>query len=106
MANTTIWYGESGTAYTYTVFGLSGRWNDIGGNYIFAALHNEVWSAAYIGQTGSFENRIPNHPEMPCAQQHGATHVHAHTNKDQQARVDEEADLIAAHQPPCNQLLR
>ena len=104
MAQTVTWTGSSGTKYQYTVYPTNTDWNDVGGNYIFAyQLSTGNWRAVYVGQTNSFKNRIPNHPEWPCAARNGATHVLAHVNGTERARLVEEADLIAALQPPCNQ---
>ena len=97
------WTGKSGTKYTYNIHGLDGDWNDVGGNYIFAKETSAThWAAVYIGQTGSFGDRLPNHEKRPCAIRNGATHVHAHTNG-QAARQAEEADLLAAVATPCNE---
>lgn len=43
------------------------------------------------------------HEKRPGAVRHGATHIHAHGNKDERARLAEEADLIASYNPPCNE---
>lgn len=104
MAKTHTWYGASGTAYTYTIYDMDASWNDVAGNYIYASETTNGWQAAYIGQTKSFKDRLPDHNEEACAKRNGATHIHAHTNNDgEAARKAEEADLIKKHQPPCNQ---
>lgn len=107
MAETCTWYGDSGKGYTYTVYDMDANWNDVAGNYIYAGKQNNGWKAAYIGQTQSLKDRLPNHNEEACAKRNGATHIHAHTNSDgESARKAEEADLIKKHQPPCNQIGR
>lgn len=103
MTDKAIWTGASGRQYEYQVFDARTNWNDVPGNYIFAALAQGRWRACYIGQTESFKNRLPNHESWACAAQNGATHVHARVNRGgEQARKAEEADLIASNQPPCN----
>ena len=103
MADKCIWTGASGKKYEYTIYLIGGEWNDVSGNYIFAKKNSpNEWEAVYIGETESFKDRIPNHNELACVRRNGGTHVHARTNKDSQARLDEEADLLANHSTPCN----
>lgn len=108
MTNETVsWKGASGNSYPYGVYGFDTRWNDKAGNYIFASRANGTWKATYVGQTESFLDRLPNHNEIDCARRNGATHVHAHTNNGgEEVRKAEEADLIKAHQPPCNSIYK
>ncbi|MBE9512503.1 MAG: hypothetical protein IMY77_00345 [Chloroflexi bacterium] len=104
MANECIWTGASGKKYKYTIYAMDTDWNDVAGNYIFAketSPHN--WVAVYIGETESFKERLPNHNELPCVHRNGGTHIHAHTNSDSSARLEEEADLLADQGTPCNQ---
>lgn len=99
---TCTWTGKSGTVYTYNIRPLDNNWNDVGGNYIFAKETTPThWTSVYIGQTGSFRDRLPNHEKRPCAIRNGATHIHAHTNGES-AREAEETDLLANHETPCN----
>ena len=104
MAETYDWKGASGRVYTYNVYPMNTSWNDVAGNYIYASRTGNGWKAAYVGQTSSFKIRLPDHNEENCAKRNGATHIHAHTNTNgETARRSEESDLIAQHQPPCNQ---
>jgi len=99
------WLGESGESYTYDIHKFEGTWNDVPGNYIFARLNdNRRWTAIYIGETESFKDRLTeSHKKLPCARENGFTHVHAHINRDgEQARLDEETDLRANRDTPCN----
>lgn len=102
MSETCNWQGKSGKVYAYAVYKLEGAWNAHPGNYIFARHEGGVIRAVYIGQTNSFANRLPCHEKIPCAVRHGFTHVHAHVNQSEAARLFEEADLIAYYQPTCN----
>jgi hypothetical protein len=104
MSQRTVnWNGLSGRSYTYQVYLLGTKFNDVPGNYIFARWTGTGWRAIYIGQAKSLSNRISGHEVWPCANQNGATHIHAHTNQaGETAREAEEADLIAQHKPPCN----
>ena len=96
------WQGKSGKGYSYQVYNLNTDWNDAPGNYIFAKKVPAGWAPIYIGETTSFKKRIPGHEKWPCVRRYGATHIHAHTNADAKARKDEEKDLLARFDPPCN----
>lgn len=98
-----IWKGASRREYEYRVYNLDARWNDVPGNYIFAARLGSGWKAIYVGETESFVDRLPTHEKWPCVRRNGATHIHAHINRaGTAARRSEESDLIAEHRPPCN----
>jgi hypothetical protein len=98
-----IWVGRSGARYAYKVFPPGTEWYDLPGNYVFARLLADGrWQAIYVGQTDSFKNRLPCHEKLPCARLHGFTHIHAHVNQFQFARMNEETDLVRGHNPPCN----
>jgi len=75
-----------------------------GGNYAFVRqLPNGQFVPIYFGQTSSLADRLPGHEAWPRAQRLGATHVMAHaTPAGEQARLAEEADLIAFWNPPLN----
>lgn len=79
-------------------------WNGVPGLYIFAGEDSaqRVWRALYVGQTHSFEERIPTHERWPEARQLGATHVHARVEQDAVLRTALERQLIQAFQPPLN----
>jgi len=103
MANECKWRGTSGKEYMYGIYSIDGTWNDVPGNYIFAReTKPHTWEAIYIGETESFKERIPNHNELPCVRRNGGIHVHAHVNRDSQARLAEEKDLLANNTTPCN----
>ena len=89
------WQGSSGKLYTYYIYPLAPLPALVGsGNYIYAYCSGDGWVPAYIGQ-GDLSDRIgPNHHRWNCVIRKGATHVHAHQNAPQQARLDEEADLL------------
>ena len=98
MANQTAdWIGASGKKYSYWVYPLpasikSGQ----DGNYIFTKVVNNTWVPIYIGQ-GDIGDRLDNHHQATCIKSKGATHLHAHKNADERARLAEEDDLLAAH---------
>lgn len=98
---TYIWTGASGKKYEYNIYPMDTTWNDVPGNYIFAKQSSGSWEPLYIGQTGSFKDRLPNHEARPCVLRNRGTHIHAHINRSEQARLDEESDLAANHKTPC-----
>jgi len=103
VADKCIWTGASGKKYEYEIYSTNTNWNDVAGNYIFARESSpHKWEAIYIGETESFKDRLPNHNELPCIRRNGGTHIHAHVNRGNRARLDEEADLLANNTTPCN----
>ncbi len=105
MANETIiWEGRSGAEYKYWIQSLPPNFKAAPGNYIFAKETKiGTFMAIYIGETGDLSDRFDNHHAMHCIKREGATHIHVHTNSaGDQARRDEESDLIAKWSPTCN----
>ena len=98
-----IWTGASGKEYQYDIFSMHANWTDKPGNYIFAKeISPDNWQALYIGETISFIDELPYHEELSCIKSNGATHVHVRIIQDSQARLDEETDLRANNEAPCN----
>ena len=105
MAMDTVnWTGLSAQKYTYYMHQLPWRPSaDQTGNYIFAKESASGWQPLYFGETESFRARlVPSHEKLPCALRNGITHIHAHINTNDAARLAEESDLIAAYDAPCN----
>ena len=106
MAAYIDWPGKSGKTYRYwfvekpTADGLLAA----GGNYVFVKrLSDGTFAPIYFGEGDDLKVRIPNHERWSDALQAGMTHVMAHTTPaGEQARLDEEADLIAHWNPPLN----
>ena len=103
MSNTVKWL-----TYEFVVCNQNGDWNDVGGVYIFCGVDplQNVWKAKYIGQTGSFKDRIPNHDQWNEAVRLGATHVHAKVVPLQSERDAIEGQLLRAFHPPLNTQLK
>ena len=105
MAEQTImWLGKSGKEYKYWIHEMDTSFKDEPGNYLFAKQTSPgKWTPVYIGETESLKDRLSNHDKLPCVKRHGGTHIHAHTTPGgQKVRRDEEGDLIAKWDPPCN----
>lgn len=103
MADKCIWTGASGKKYEYSIHLIGTTWKDEPGNYIFTKQSSpNTWEPIYIGETESLKERLPHHNELPCIIRNGGTHIHAHINRGDQARLDEESDLKANYTTPCN----
>jgi hypothetical protein len=99
-----IWTGKSGKEYTYWFYKIGTAFDAVPANYIFCkeTTENKV-RAIYIGETGDLSERFDNHHRMSCIKREGATHVCAHkSSTDEDERRNEERDLIANYDPPCN----
>lgn len=109
MADHIVWKGASGKTYKYWFLGTTlavvpSEIKHTAGNYMFVKRSGSGWLPVYIGQTGSLRNRIPDHPELPCAKRNSGTRIMSHTTSNaEQLRRKEESDLIANYSPPCNQ---
>jgi hypothetical protein len=107
MSNDVIdWKGKSGKTYRYwfiediTAKGIQAA----GGNYAFVTqLANGNFVPLYFGQAEDLQARIPGHDRWDEAKKAGVTHVMGHTTPaGEQARLDEERDLIQQWDPPLN----
>jgi hypothetical protein len=100
------WPGKSGETYRYwflddtTAHGI----NAVAGNYAFVKhLPSGKFVPLYFGESEDLQDRIPGHELWREALRLGATHVMAHTTPaGEQARLDEERDLIQRWNPPLN----
>lgn len=98
MSNKVTWL-----THEFSVNQYGANWIDTGGLYIFAGVTPQnQWKAYYIGKAESFQNRIPSHERWQEAVRLGATHVHARAVSPEATRVQVEAQLIQAYQPPLN----
>ncbi len=89
--------------HEFNVHQHGANWNDTGGVYIFAGITPQnQWKAYYIGKAESLLSRVPSHERWNEAVRLGATHVHAKAVAQEATRVQVEAQLIEAYQPPLN----
>jgi hypothetical protein len=99
------WTGKSGTAYRYYIW-PRGANVDGGppGNFIHVKeTEHGVLAPVFIGQTEDVNRRLVSAEIQECVNSAGATQLHLHANyKGEQARLEEEADLMARWQPACN----
>jgi len=87
--------------YTYWVYPINTTFKDEPGNYIYARRGSAGrWQLIYVGQSSSLGQRLASLDAERTAIRSGATHILAHLNPDEQARKDEEKDLINTFVPP------
>jgi hypothetical protein len=98
------WTGNSGKTYRYWFLDMTSPIKDEPGNYMFVKkAPNGGWLPVYIGQADNLAKRLPSHDRLAEAKAAGATQVMAHTNgAGEQARLDEERDLIEYWHPALN----
>ncbi len=95
------WTGKSGTQYVYRVFAMTTDFKNTPGNYIFCKIVDHQWQPVYIGQ-GILGQRIHTpHEYATGIMVRKATHVHAHANPDEEARLKEVNDLLENHPEAC-----
>src|SRR5258708_24700745 len=77
------------------------QWNGVPGLYAFARGSDGY--LIYLGETGSFASRMPDHEVWPDAQRYGATDVYAMPfGGSEEQRKSIERRLIATYNPVCN----
>lgn len=92
----------AGYRLEFEAFPQTGAWRHVAGIYCFAYNAAGTWRALYVGQTNSFQNRIPSHERWAEARRRGATHVLATVVLKQSDRDILERALIAELDPPLN----
>ena len=103
MADQITWTGASGQSYIYFIYPIRTQFTAVPGNYCIAKeTQPGTFRPLYFGETADLSERFDNHHKMPCFIRNGATHIHAHTNSSQSARLAEESDLIQKWSPTCN----
>ena len=102
----TIVFGESGESYTYEVYDVEDDFPERVGNYIFVRDDSDTWTPLYAGETGDLDDRLTstNDPKhLMAIEEYDATHILINANsKKKSERLDEEDDIVAKYNPPCN----
>jgi len=98
--------GRSGR-YSFEVFPLDTVFNAVGAVYIFTKRTVETSGRGtheflYIGETGSLENRIPNHEKLSAVLRRGANCICVHRDDNSVSRLKKETDLRAGNVTPYN----
>jgi len=96
--------GTSGAVYHYFLAEPGTQWAAKASNYFFGKWTPHGWMIFYFGETNDTAKRFSNHDRWKEAfEVYGATHALTHLSSDVEAdRKREEADLIAAYNPPMN----
>lgn len=99
--------GKTGK-YKFEVYPADTSFRAVGAVYIFTkrtknAEGKGTHEFLYIGETGSLEERIPNHEKWPCVRKHGVNCICVHRDDNENSRLDKETDLRAEHSTPCNE---
>lgn len=103
MSDKINWPGVSGKSYEYYIHPLNTEFKAAPGNYCIAKeIEPGRFRPLYFGETANLSERFDNHHKWPCFIRNGATHIHAHVNLYQEARLSEESDLIRKWDPTCN----
>jgi hypothetical protein len=101
------YHGASGVLYKFTVHPWGTVFKAVGAVYCVTkrtpksdggGSHDLI----YIGETGDLSERFDAHHKAACMERHGANCICIHVERDVQVRLRMEADLLAEHDPPCN----
>ena len=102
--DSTMWTGLSGVSYPFWTYAPDAIFYDVSAVYIFVKLEQQtnLWVPLYIGESAMLAARLWGHEKLPCAWNHGMTHIHVHSVGDDLTRESIERDLINLHRPICN----
>ena len=98
------WDGQSGKTYRYRSYPIGTKFRDQRpANYIFAVLKPQGgWIATYIGQTDNISECVFGQDKEGFSRRNSAKYIHVHLAETEEARLEEEKDLIAKWHPKCN----
>jgi excinuclease UvrABC nuclease subunit len=103
-------YDETATwlEYDFVVCVYEDDWPETPGIYAFAHRIPEDpgWQLLYVGQTESFDTRLPNHERWQEAVDQGATHVHLLVFEHAHGREAFEKRMIEEYRPLLNFVYR
>ncbi|HZQ11475.1 MAG TPA: hypothetical protein VFB31_01550 [Pseudolabrys sp.] len=95
--------GASKKTYEFTIYKREQEFLAVGAVYVMSKLTTELrYRIIYVGQTSDLSERPLNHHKTDCFDEHGADHLLIHSEANEKKRLEIEADLIAAYNPPCN----
>ncbi|HVT84082.1 MAG TPA: hypothetical protein VHD35_02725 [Chitinophagaceae bacterium] len=98
--------GKSGTIYVFTLYNGIPELGKAGGLYIFTkADTNGNHTRIYLGRTGDLSVRFDDHHKAECIKKNGATHFGVCLMSEEKERVNAEADLLAALNFTCNEVM-
>lgn len=99
--------GASGNIYAFNIYSFDSEFKSVACVYALTNRHKNnqggySHSTIYVGETGDLDERFDNHHKIDCFKQNNANALGVHQDNDQQSRRAKEKDLLAAHNPPCN----
>ncbi len=99
--------GASGRVYAFNVYPLETTFAAYGGVYAISRRGPQPPGSGlhllkYVGQTGNLSTRFADHHKEVCWQRQLANARSILWVADEATRLEIEADLIAAYDPPCN----
>jgi len=98
--------GLSGNKYKFNVYPFNTTFKELGAVYYISnrtenngkGSHSKI----YIGMTGDLSTRFDNHHKEKCFNKRNANCKSILIEKNKETRLEIEADLIEALNPPCN----
>lgn len=96
------WKARSGAVVNFKAYTFNTQWNDVSGLYIYFKVENGTRRPVYIGQAGSFRDRLSNHERHDDAVRAGAAGILAAIVGSQTDRDSFEKELIQQFQPELN----
>ena len=100
MARQFDFSGKSGASYRYTLLEEGHPLWPSGGNYLYVRKGEKGPQVVYAGEAESLFRGYHDHWDR--ARAHGATDIYLRLNISGSVRREEQADIIARHQPPMN----
>lgn len=96
--------GVSGQKYSFDVYSSSANWaEDVACVYYVSkrsvqGSHTDI----YIGETEDLKARFNGHHKQNCFDRHQYNCISIHHESSAKDRLQIEADLVKAYNPPCN----
>lgn len=100
--------GASGREYSFDVYPFDTTWRDNVAAVYFVTrryqkedgkyYHDEI----YVGETTNLKERFQKHHKIECFYRKNANCICILLESNLDTRLSIEADLISAHNPPCN----
>lgn len=99
--------GKSGTKYSFGVYPYATDWKEIGAIYVVTKRTvrpdgSGTHSFIYVGRTDNLKERHASHHKSHCFEANGANCLCVHVEAAESKRQEIEADILAAHNWPCN----
>ena len=100
-------HGDSGNTYKFEVWPMNQSFNAVGAVYAVTRRYKNANGGyshkfIYVGETADLSTRFDNHHKADCFVEENANCICTHRDDDEDSRLAKEGDLIAKHNPPCN----